>query len=546
MMEDRLRKYVDYLVDNGYRAQEVDGKIKLSVNIEEFDIVLWCCTGRFFPYEIPDIYIGEESRKALPKIPHIHTDNSICIFDEDKVVPNFNAPEKLLTDTIDAAVSIIQDGIRGGNKGDFIDEFLEYWSVKAIFNAELFLEELDVAQSICWCMINKEEILITENSQRLQEICRAIYGESSEKCNKGMLIPIDGRCIEEIPQNDIDIIKLIEKYSSYETKYKSFMQKNIKKPCLIVFNIIIPRGNIIAGWMHPKTDIPKGFRKGHVDLKVAFNVTKSQGVAVAVENCHQNRLFTRGGDGKKVIWNKIALIGCGSVGSFLVDALKFYGSEQFILVDNERLQYENIARHVVGYSFVGRSKVFALSFLLQKHNPNIVCETYKENAHVVIEDRTDRINSCDVIFVAVASVAVEHHINRLMLDDRIKKPVIIVWVEPYLIGGHAVIVKKKQNLFKEIFDERTFEFKFSIVQNGSSYLKREAGCQSTYMPYSGFMLQQFIYRVLEQVISNCWSQKGNYLITWCGKLSEADKYEMKINKEYEKIEDYSLITRRID
>ncbi len=545
MMEDQLRKYVDHLVNNGYRAEEADGKIKLAVNIEGFDIVLWCCISRFFPYEIPEVYIDGESRKVLPKIPHLHTDDSICIFDKGKVIPNFNAPEKLLTDTIDATISIIQDGIQGKNQYDFIDEFLEYWSVKGILNAQMFVEKLNAAQSIYWCS-KKEDILIAENSQRLQEISHAIDGKSSEKCNQGMLIPIDGRCIDEIPKNDIDIIKLIEKYSSYKWQYSSFMQKNIKNPCLIIFNIMVSEGDMLAGWIHPGTDIPKGFRKGHVDLKVAFKMTKSKGLAVAVENCHQNRLFTRGGDGKKVTWNKVALIGCGSVGSFLTDALKFYGTEQFILVDNELLQYENIARHVGGYSFVGVSKVSALNFWLQKHNPNIVCETYKENAHAVIEDKTDKINSCDVIFVAVASAAVEHHINRLMLDDRITKTVIIVWVEPYLIGGHAVIVKKKQDLYKEIFDARTFEFKNGIVQNGSDYLKREAGCQSTYMPYSGFMLQQFIYRVMDHVISNCWTQKGNYLLTWCGKLSGADKYGMKINKEYEQTEDYSLITRRID
>ena len=47
-------------------------------------------------------------------------------------------------------------------------------------------------------------------------------------------------------------------------------------------------------------------------------------------------------------------------------------------------------------------------------------------------------------------------------------------------------------------------------------------------------------------ISNCWTQKGNYLLTWCGKLHEAEKHGMKINEEYKDFEDYSLITRRID
>ncbi len=545
MTEDQLRYYVDYLQSEGYVAEAEGAQIKISVVIEGISLVLKCVLSRFFPYKIPEIYLEDESSKALPKMPHLHTDNSICVFDKNKVIPNFNAPQELLLDTITTAISVIKNGILEKSSCDFIDEFLEYWSAKGLLDAQMFVEKLDIAQHVYWCG-KKKNIIITENIENLERISYAIDGKSIEKCRKGFLIPIDGTCIKEIPKTDTDIIKLIEKYSSFYEQYNLFMQKNIKNPCLIIFNIIKPEGNMLAGWIHPGPGVPKGFRKGHVNIKAAFSMAKERGVAVSIENCHQNRLFTRGGDGKKTVWNKAAVIGCGSIGSFIVDALKFYGLGQFVLVDNEMLQYENIARHTGGYFSVGTSKVRGLDFWLSKHNPNIVCETYEEDAHVFIEDKTEVINSCDIIFVAVASVPVEHHINRLILENRITSPVVIIWVEPYLVGGHAIVIKKKQNLYKEVFDPYSLEYKNSIIQNGGGYLKREAGCQSTYMPYSGFLLQQFIYRIIDHITSNCWTQKGNYLLTWCGKLHEAEKHGMKINEEYKDFEDYSLITRRID
>lgn len=545
MTEDQLRKYANYLQFNGYKTEIENDQIKISVMIENINLILRCVLSRFFPYEIPQIFIDEESKKTLPKIPHLHTDGSVCVFDESRVIPNFNVPEKLLLDTIVSAVSVIKDGIQEKNKHDFMDEFLAYWSTKGILDAQMFVEELDVAQSIYWCS-KKRDIIIAENCDRLKEISYAIDGKEVEKYHKGILIPIEGSCIEAIPKTDIDIVKLVEKYSSYKAQYNSFMQKNIENPSLIVFNIMVPEGSMLAGWVHSGPGIPKGFRRNHVDLKTAFYMSNDKGMAVSVENCHHNRLFTRGGDGNSIVWNKAAIIGCGSVGSFLVDALKFYGTDKYVLVDNESLKYENIARHTGGYFSVGMSKVKALDFWLSKHNPNIICETYEENAHVIIEDKTEVINACDVIFVAVASVPVEHHINRLILEERIKKPVIIVWVEPYMIGGHAIIIKKKQDLYKEVFDPYTFEYRQSIVKNSSDYLKREAGCQSTYMPYSGFLLQQFVYRILDYILSEGWKQKGNYLITWCGKISEAEKNGIKINEEYENVEEYSLIACRID
>ena len=545
MTEDQLKEYMHYLQSNGYRAEIENNQIKISVIIENINIILRCVLSRFFPYEIPQIFIDTESKKALPKIPHLHTDGSVCVFDESKVIPNFNVPEMLLLDTIAAAVCVIRNGIQEKNRHDFMDEFLAYWSTKGILDAQMFVGELGVAKSIYWYS-KKRDIIIAENSDRLKEISYAIDGKEIEKYHKGILIPIEGSCIETIPKTDTDIVKLVEKYSSYKAQYNSFIQKNIEDPCLIVFNIMMSEGDMLAGWINLGPGIPKGFRRNHVNLRTAFSMSKGKGMPVSIENCHHNRLFSRGGDRHNIIWNKVAVIGCGSVGSFLVDALKFYGTDKYVLVDNESLKYENIARHTGGYFSVGMSKVKTLDFWLSKHNPNIVCETYEENAHAIIEDRTEVINACDVIFVAVASVPVEHHINRLILEERIKKPVIIVWVEPYMIGGHAIIIKKKQDLYKEVFDPYTFEYRQSIVKNNSGYLKREAGCQSTYMPYSGFLLQQFVYRTLDYIFSECWEQKGNYLITWCGKISEAQKNGIKINEEYEKVEDYSLIARRID
>lgn len=545
-MEDQLKKYSDCLSSNGYITEIENGQIKINVMIENINLILICSLSRFFPYEIPQVYIGEESKKALSNIPHIFTDSGICTFVKDKVIPNINNPEKLLLDTISSAISVIRDGIQGKNRHDFIDELLEYWRQKSTTNVQIFVDDLDVAKSIYWCF-KGNNIIATENCERLKEIYHAVDCKNVEKYEKGILIPVDGSLMEKIPKTDIDIVDLIEKHSSYKLQYNSFMQKNINKKCLIILNIIVPEGNMLAGWIHMGPGIPNGFRAGHVDLSTAFTMAKDKnGFAVSVENCHHNRLFTRGGDGEKTIWNKVAIIGCGSVGSFLVDALKFYGVEKFILVDNQQLKHENIARHTAGYLCVGMPKVNALNFLLTIHNPNITCQTYNEDAHAVIEDKTDIINSCDVIFSAVASFPVEHHINHLILTDRITKPVIIMWVEPYLIGGHAIIIKEKQDLYKEIFDPNTFEYRSGIVQNSYDYLKREAGCQSIYMPYSGFLLQQFVYRITDHILSKCWNQRGNYLLTWCGKLSEAENYNMKINKEYEKIEDYSLITRRID
>lgn len=547
MMEDQLNKYVKLLKRENYRVELENEKIKLCVDIEGKEIILYCVLGEFFPYEIPQIFIEAESKKKIPNIPHLYTDNSICIFDKSKVIPNFNEPYQLVLDTINEAITVIKKGITGGNCKDFIDEFLEYWSVKKILKAQMFIENLIEGKQIYYCFM-KKELLISDSIQRLKEIYHAITGESLKEKGifNGVFIPLNGEKVENIPKNDIHIVQMIEKYSQYNKFYNSFMQKHIKDITLIVFNQLVEGKNMVAGWLHDGPGIPNGFRKGHVNLKAAFKISSKKGFAIAIENCHQNRLFTRGGDGSMSPWRKVGIIGCGSIGGFLADALKLSGVEKFALVDNEDLEYENVARHPCGYHWVHYPKTIDLGISLQNWNPNIVYESYVENAHSFVENRTEIINDCDVLFVAVACATVEHHVNKLILENRIKIPVVFLWGEPYLLGGHAILVKKPQDLYKEIFDAVTLEYKYRIVEDGTKYLKREAGCQSTYMPYSGFQLQQFIYRVIECLESECWEKKGNYRITWCGKLSNAKNLKVQICNEYSEIKDYSLIKKRID
>lgn len=547
MMVDQLNKYVEFLQSRGYTAELENGKIKISTNIEGIDIILWCCLGNFFPYEIPEVFIDKESKRKLPKIPHLYTDNSICIFDKSKVIPNFNEPCQLVLETINEAITVIQKGVTGENHKDFIDEFLEYWSTKKMLKAQMFVGNLTEGKKI-YCCFKKDDILISDSNQRLKEIFNAIDGGSlvDKEIFEGMLIPLNGGDVDVIPKKDTDIVKLIESHSEFNKLYNLFMQKNIKNNVLIVFNQLVSGENMVAGWIHRGPGIPKGFRKGHVNLKVAFAMSEKKGSAVTIENCHQTRLFTRGGDGSESLWKKVGIIGCGSIGSFLADALKLSGVEKYVLVDNESLEYENIARHSCGYSWVPHMKAIDVGICLQNWNPNITYDSYIENAHGFVENKTEIINECDVLFVAVASATVEHHINKLILENKITIPVVFLWVEPYSLGGHAILIKKPQDLYKEIFDCSTLEYKYSIVRNGTNYLKREAGCQSTYMPYSGFLLQQFIYRVVDCLMTDCWKKKGNYRITWCGKMSKARKLNVEICEAYESIEDYSLIIKRID
>lgn len=73
--------------------------------------------------------------------------------------------------------------------------------------------------------------------------------------------------------------------------------------------------------------------------------------------------------------NKCAFIlGCGSVGSLVALELARAGVGQFVLVDNDVLEYHNICRHQCGISDVGEYKVDVLKHRILDINPSAKVE----------------------------------------------------------------------------------------------------------------------------------------------------------------------------
>ena len=66
---------------------------------------------------------------------------------------------------------------------------------------------------------------------------------------------------------------------------------------------------------------------------------------------------------------RVAIIGCGSVGSFVADELARSGIRNFLLIDPDIVEWPNLTRAAFGYQDIGKAKVVALlrSSLVSEH-----------------------------------------------------------------------------------------------------------------------------------------------------------------------------------
>lgn len=544
-MEDLRNEIITELNHQGFLAELQDENISISLTISSYNIELICKLGPYFPYEFPSVSISRKSMEILPAMPHKYTDSSICTFDRNVSIPNYKNPIGLVIEVVRKAVSILQDGIDGKNHIDYMDEFLEYWKTRDCEDVQLFVDDLSEPTEI-YCVRKNNELIASSNTDRLVEICAATLGGEIKEYMRGFVVPTTGNISGVIPKNDIEFLKLIKDNSKYWSLLNSFIQNNINAPeFIVIVSEACDESRMLYGWKFIGPGIPDGFRDKHVNLAVAFSKSKESGKAIAINDCSQIRLYTRGGTGEEIKIKSTCIIGCGSLGGYISEAMMGYGTDRFVLVDNDILTYDNIARHIAGYCNVGLPKVDAINRKLCFHNPNIKCRAVPDNAFAFLESGLGEINNCDLLVLATAYTPLEHLICRMINDGKISVPTLIIWTEPYAIATQAILLNTSMDIFDELFDSNTLEYQYSVIENPEQFNKRESGCQSSYMPYSALDIKMAIYRILEPCIRQYIGNGNNYRFTWCGDLSGARMKDIKLSDYYYDINDYSLEIERL-
>ena len=129
-------------------------------------------------------------------------------------------------------------------------------------------------------------------------------------------------------------------------------------------------------------------------------------------------------------------------------------------------------------------------------------------------NRCTELNSFDLILICVGNTVIEKKAIQLLKEKWIEKECIILWVEPYLVAGHALIFQEEidESTEKNIFDVNGM-FNNNVLVDSRKYLRSEAGCQSAYAPYAGFEVQKFVLDFLDIYYRKIYLKKGKRLPT---------------------------------
>lgn len=562
---------IKYLLDN-YEAVIIDSEnegkypasLSLQLHINDLTVVLIINIPFNFPDAFPQVKLEEQTFKKIFPIPHLDKYKTLCLFDDVEASPNSKNPIGLLDATLDRALDVLNKGITKQNVNDFIEEFDSYWLQESKGAMYLSLVEPSNEMKTVYlikCDLkhqNRSGIFADKKATAISWAQNVGAHYKDEEVMEILYVPLKKPILYPFPKTNKDIYKLLKANETTDlNKYFKYLDR-MSRPSKILFSIEINGAYLWGIWEHDElfkkdTQLYKGRKKSRRNLKGFRTKTRNSKLELIrdfsnqeinkyyVEDIRASRLKTRGGDGNlKNIEKKVAVIGCGSVGSHLVQGLFDIGIQHVLLIDPDTLSFENINRHICGAADVGNKKTIALKNQLRRHYPTSQIHVCSENVIKYLTLYPEGLNSYDLIISAISNTPTEQRMNELQLKGVITPPILNVWVEPYLAAGHAIWIDSIEPIDSNaLFNEG--KYKYQVLRDGNQYTKKERGCSTSFVPYGVLEVKKFTTDLLLFIYQQ-WEKEvtSNTSFIWLGNLTEQRKNKRYLEPRWVGASDFSI------
>jgi hypothetical protein len=150
------------------------------------------------------------------------------------------------------------------------------------------------------------------------------------------------------------------------------------------------------------------YSRGRTESALALKVRRTLGgiEVIACESADTSvatRNMRAGPAAPELAEVKVAVVGCGAIGSFAADLLFRAGVRQLTMCDRERLRPGNVVRHLAGAEHVGRPKTHAVRDCLARIDASVHGVKAQTHALLRLDDAVALVRDHDVVLDATGN-----------------------------------------------------------------------------------------------------------------------------------------------
>lgn len=494
-----------------------------------------------FPVTPPKLLLGEKFYNETKYLPHVNEDRSICLFDEAFTFIDTERPFEIIHECLKKAKYILQQGLEKKNTNEFSEEIRAYWihnyhdkdrvsrKYVSLLNADIETSKIVKLLEIVPSRNRATQYFITDSSD-----CEFILylEEKGYKFKEFDAIYLDKFDLKNTPPYDYTNISFLDSISPLNRKmFKKYVNRSIFP------HVFFTIGDKILGFnINSLKTNRDGFRKSVLTpSKVMETFQKNDYLTRIIVDKYDSNRIERRTSGLQNEKFRFLIVGLGSIGSNLAYFLNAMNYPSFTFVDNELFSIDNIGRHFLGFEATQYNKAEALKYHFKDIRPDQKIITKSDSIQDILSKDVTIFNENDFAFLCIGNQNIECYIVELINSKRITTPTFILWVEPFLIGGHCIFIHPNKPISKEhLFNKQNY--KYHVISDQSYedkidvLLMREAGCQTTYVPYSANHITLFlsqIYYYIDNQIKN--KLEESYIVRWTGDLDLASNLGVSIN-----------------
>lgn len=518
--------------------QVISVETELSLNSGLKIIQLYIAFKEPYSVYLPKIYIDEKSYDELKYIPHVNNDLSICIIEEND---NFYFNVEELPQITIELISKAKEILRCVDEeeliiNEFEREFQAYWNIQ--------YSSKDKSQELGLSLIDFENFENLKGIKFLNELGvhkYLVYNESDKfnlfkdylKFRKIQYFEIQvylAKFENFKPPYDISLHKSLD-FLKDNSDFKNRINKFKAHDFIVVFK---NNHNELFGWLYPIINkVTKGFR--HLSNWQFLNSKLSEQYYVeriGFASISPKRLDVRT-NGIEINRDlKVAIIGLGSVGSNLLHYLTKFPISEYCLIDPDILKVENVFRNKFGFNYLNNFKTSIGKNEILSKNPFTKVASYNKSVIDVLNNSDIALEQYDYRFVILGISRIEKYLIEHFINVKSNKPIIIIWVEPYMASGQLIYLRSEDfqkgiNLIND--------YPYHVLKKNQKLSKREGSCQTGYMPYSEMHLNLFLSSI-NMTLYNIIVEKENTnskIFSWIGNVDELKRLDLDIDDKYE-------------
>jgi len=441
---------------------------------------------KWFPQHLPIFFLHEYN--SLGFLPHILPNGSICYLEKESIYINTEKPEIVFQASVELVIKTLTDGLNGANQVDFREEFNLFW------NNNKFLSKLSLSSFINVSKEPKKIQLLKNNNKKaiafdfdkdIERQKRIYFGNRKTFSKSGLYIPL--RLDSKITPPKYDQKWTIDEFVNWlrpkiSSEHwliinQSILNKNPEKFEYLVLSIPRETGSPILIGVHLKPN------KKNSSYPLLKNDTGWGLDFLKVTRLDVPAFLPRSGAKIGLQEKSVLLVGCGSVGSHLALELAKAGISIIGLIDNEKIEFENLNRFSLGLQYVRMSKVNAIEQYINKNFLFSFAKSFETTLEGFLDEKVNAIKIFDLVISATGNPTINLYLNKLSRE--LNFPLLIGWNEPFGIGGHAQLsIPNLPGCYRCLYRD-TYNFvSFAAKDQPKPFHKKHLGCGEVYTPYS--------------------------------------------------------------